>query len=234
MNTTIKAGAVAVASAAMLISPVLAANEGQIEGGNIYRIQNITQKVDYANPANAKACDLLEYRVRIHNPGPGNLEQVNVKASLPSGSATSNTSTITISSENADPQSTTATAVVNFADSENLSYVPGTTQLLDANTNVISNLPDGVTQGGVNIGEVGVSINNKRFVQFEAKVNCPTPVTPSVTPPATPSTPAALPQTGADELAALAGVGGTGAIGYGVMAYRRSKKALADKLLNRK
>lgn len=234
MNTTIKAGAVAVASAAMLISPVLASNEGQIEGGNIYRIQNITQKVDYANPATAKACDLVEYRVRIHNPGPGNLEQVNVKASLPSASATSNTSTITISSENADPKSTTATAVLNFADSENVSYVPGTTQLLDANTNVISNLPDGVTQGGVNIGEVGVSINNKRFVQFEAKVNCPTPVTPSVTPPATPGTPAALPQTGADELAALAGVGGTGAIGYGVMAYRRSKKALADKLLNRK
>jgi hypothetical protein len=34
-------------------------------------------------------------------------------------------------------------------------------------------LPDGVTTSGVSIGNVGVSINEKRFVQFQEKVNCP-------------------------------------------------------------
>jgi LPXTG-motif cell wall-anchored protein/uncharacterized repeat protein (TIGR01451 family) len=237
MKTQIKAGALAtMASAMLLAAPVMAtATAGQIEGGDIYRIKNLTQNVAFTDPAKANACDLVEYKVRIHNPGPDTLNGVNVKATLDSSVATSHSSEVTVTATNANPKTTTDTAGLNISSAEGISYVSGSTQLLDPNGAVLSNLPDGVlSANGVTIGDVGVSTQQIRYVQFEAKVNCPTPVTPSVTPPATPSTPAALPQTGADELAALAGVGGTGAIGYGVMAYRRSKKALADKLLNRK
>ena len=227
MKTRIKTTAVAllVPAAILISSPAIAANEGQIEGGNIYRIKNITQNIDFTDPQTANKCDVIQYKVRIHNPGPGALASVNVKASLNGAAATSNTSTVTVSSINADPASTSDTATVNFSSVHSLSYLTGSTQLLDANGVVISNLPDGITAAGVNIGNVGVSIDNKRFVQFSAKVDCP--VTPPVVTP-----PAALPQTGG-EAAGLAGVAGTGIVGYAAMAYRRSKRSLADALRNK-
>lgn len=57
---------------------------------------------------------------------------------------------------------------------------------------------------------------------------------PVVTPPAavTPEQPAALPDTGAE--LGLAGMAGTGTVAAATMAYRRSRKSLAESLLNRK
>jgi uncharacterized repeat protein (TIGR01451 family) len=148
---------------------------GQIEGGNIYRIKNITKNVDFTDPAVADACDVLMYKVRIHNPGPSPLTNVNVKATLPGGAATSHTSTATVTASDAMPASTSDSATVNLSSSQSLSYVGSSTELLDANDGFIKNLPDGVTSGGVSIGNVGVSINEKRFVQFKVKVSCPQP-----------------------------------------------------------
>lgn len=221
-----------VVPAVMIATPAIAASEGQIEGGNIYRVKNVTQNIDFTNPVNATSCDTVQYRVRIHNPGPGALSAVNVKATLPAGAATTNTSTVTISAVNADPASTSATATVNLSSALSIGYLGGSTQLLDQNGNFISNLPDGITAGGVNIGNVGVSTQEKRFVQFAAKVNCPS--TPPVTPPVTPGTPAAattLPDTGAE--AGLATMLGSGALGYAAVMYRRSRQRLAAKLARR-
>ena len=230
MLVNVKAAAVAVvASAAMVATPALAANQGQIEGGDIYRVKNVTQNRDFSDPQTAKACDVVQYKVRIHNPGPGSLSQVNVKATLPSNVATSNTSTVTVSSQSADPSSTSDNAVVNFTSgAQSEAYVAGSTQLLDANGNVIQNLSDGITAGGVNIGNVGVSIQQKRFVQFKAQVNCPAaPEQPGKGGPA-PEQPTALPETG--PAAGLAAIAGSGALGYAVREYRRSRKSLANKL----
>lgn len=166
-------------------NPALAASEGQIEGGNIYRVKNVTKNVDFTDPANADADNVLQYKVRIHDPGPGALTDVRVKVDLPNGSATSNVSTVTVSAINASPSSTTDTATVNLSSAQTVSYQSGTTQLLDANNNVISTLPDGITQGGVSIGNVGVSIDNKRFVQFQAKVGHSAPITFTATATAT-------------------------------------------------
>jgi len=166
------------AIAAILMVPLagraLADSEGQIDGGNVnYKIKNITQNVNYANPASANACDLLEYKALIYNPGPGSIYEVNVVTTLPSGVATSNTATMTASSENADPASTTFSTTLNLTSAQSVAYVNGTAQLLDSNNNLIKNLPDGITQGGVNIGTVGPSV--AEFVQFEVKVSCPAP-----------------------------------------------------------
>jgi len=155
-------------------STVYATAAGQIEGGDIYRIKNLTKNVDFTDPAQADACNELMYKVRIHNPGPSPVTEVNVRATLPGGSATSHTSTVTIFSPTAFPHTTTDTATLNLSSSQSLSYVSGSTQLLDAHNGFISNLPDGITSGsGVSIGTVGVSIEQKRFVQFKVKVNCP-------------------------------------------------------------
>jgi hypothetical protein len=207
-------------------SPVLAAGEGQIEGGNIYRVKNVTKNTDFVDPASADACDTLQYWVRIHNPGPGFLSDVKLKATLPSGAATSNTSTMTISAINADPESTSDTATVNVSSSQAFTYESGSTQLLGASGEFLQTLPDGITQGGVSIGNVGVSLGEKRFVLFKVKVNCPTtPVTPAPVKPvaaAKGAAPAKLPSTGPGAVASLfAGTSIAGAAGHYLITRRR-------------
>jgi hypothetical protein len=158
----------------------MAYSDGQIEGGDIYRISNLTDGTAYTSSATAKACDLLEYRVRLYNPGSATLTAVHVEANISTEQTTSFTSTITASSPDADPGSTSAFATVNLSSAQTLNYVPGTTQLLDQNDNPIQTLSDGITISGtgVNIGNIGPSVIE--YVQFQEKVSCPTPV---VTPP---------------------------------------------------
>jgi hypothetical protein len=159
--------------------PAHAANQGQIASGDIYRSKNVTKGSDFSNTTTADACESLQYKVRLHNPGPGIVHQVHVAATLPAGAATSNTSTVTITAADADPATVSDSTVVNLSSSQSIAYTSGTTQLLDANNNILKSLPDGITQGGVDIGDVGVSLNEIRFVQFMAKVSCPAPAQPA-------------------------------------------------------
>jgi hypothetical protein len=169
------------AAMALIAIPVMlfatqafAVSEGQINGGNVnYKIKNLTQNTAYTNPASANACDELEYTALLYNPGPSALNDVTVVATLPIAVATSNTSTMTASSENADPTSTSFSATLNLSSAQSVSYVNGTAQLLNSSTGLIENLPDGITQGGVNIGDLGPSVTE--FVQFEVQVSCPKP-----------------------------------------------------------
>jgi len=149
-----------------------------------------------------------------------------------------------------------------------MTYVPGSTLLVDTNTSSSGQaLPDGITTGGVTIdnlapggGELvyfklqlannipcgnhpleNVGIVKAQGIQevynvatTTVNVTCQTPPTTPVTPttpttPVTPVTPTTtLPQTGAE--GALAGMTGTGVLGYTVQAYRKSKRSLADAL----
>lgn len=169
-------------AATMLVLPfmalsgsVSAVGEGGVEGGEIYRVRNVTAGGDFTDPVGANKCETLQYKVRIHNPGPSPISNVNVKVDLPSAASTRNVSTAVISASDAYPTSTSDTATVNLSSSLKISYVSGSTQLLDANNGVISSLPDGITSSGsgVNIGNVGVSTQQKRYVQFSAKTECP-------------------------------------------------------------
>jgi uncharacterized repeat protein (TIGR01451 family) len=214
--------AIRLATAALLVVPALAftasvqaqsSDEGQIEGGNIYRIKNVTKNVDFTDPANADACDVVQYKVRIHNPGPSPLTDVRVRATLPGGVANSHISTVTVSAINANPRSTSDTATLNLSSAQSLSYETGSTQLLGANGEFMRTLPDGITQGGVGIGNVGVSINEKRFVQFKVKVSCPEVPQPQVKG-------KVLPVTGPASVAGLF-VGASALAGVGHYVYRR-------------
>jgi uncharacterized repeat protein (TIGR01451 family) len=216
MKKVITSAVVALAAPAVIVGTAYAAPAGQIEGGDIYRVKNITKNVDFTDPAKADKCDTVQYRVRIHNPGPDALTGVRVKATLPTAASTSHSSTVTVSAANANPATTTDTAGVNLSTSAGIKYVAGTTELLDANGAKLQTLPDTITAEGVTFDSVGVSVNQKRFVQFQAKVDCPTPVTPPVTPaPVVKQTPAELPKTGpADTAAIVAGVSILGTLLY--------------------
>jgi uncharacterized repeat protein (TIGR01451 family) len=228
---------------AVLTGPVSAAAVGQIEGGDIYRVRNVTKNTDFTDPASADLCETVQFKVRIHNPGPDTLNNVKVKATLDSSTATSHSSKVTITADNANPSTTTDTAGVNLSKAGTISYVAGSTELLDAHNSKLNNLPDGIIGDGVgvNIGKVGVSTEQKRFVQFQAKINCPQPpetcktnpklcppVTPPVTPPTTttttPQTPAptTLVNTGPGETAAVVAVATiAGTLGYRKLLSRR-------------
>lgn len=219
-------------AAAAAVLPVLAlgvasaAPAGQIEGGDIYRVRNVTKNTAFTDPATADKCEVVQFRVRIHNPGPDALTGVKVKATLNTEVATSHSSMVTVSADNANPESTTDTAGVNLSSAQGMSYVAGSTELLDANGSKMQNLSDGILGGGVDVPNgVGVSTEQKRFVQFEAKVDCPT-TPPPVTPPSTPQTPPAAPtqlvNTGPGSAAAIfGGVTAAGALAYRLVLGRR-------------
>lgn len=172
--TTLVAGAFALS--AIALSPVSAAETptGQIEGGNIYRAANVTKGGEFVDPTNATCGETVQFRVRIHNVGAYALENVKVQATLPSAAATSHSSKVTVSASNGN--TVTDTAGVTLDKEATLAYVAGSTELLDANQNKLANLADGIVGGGVTLADkVGVSTQQKRSVQFKAKVSCPTP-----------------------------------------------------------
>ncbi len=231
MNVKVKtAVATAMTAAALVAAPVAATSPGQLAGGvNVFKVKDVTQNGAYSTSLSTPACgDEIEYSVYLHNMDYGSLSNVTVRAALGSNS------TVNVTTDLGGVSGTSGAVTVALGANQSLAYENGSTELFNGSGNLISNLPDGVTAGGVNIGTIDGSTTE--FVNFKAKVNCPvTPETPTPTPTPTPApAPTTLPQTGADGLAGLAGIGGTGAIGYGVMAYRRSKQALADKLRNRK
>ncbi len=228
---------------------VSATSGGQIEGGNFYRAKNVTKSGNYGDPITADKCETVQFLVQIHNPGPDPIEGVRVKATLPATAQDPISSVATISATNANPTSQTDSASINLPSPLKIGYVSGSTKLLDHNAAVIQGLPDGIVGGGVSIPSgVGVSLQQIRYVQFQAKLECPqppkeecpegttgtppnceTPTTPTT--PETPSTPAAptsLPATGPEALAS--GVIGSGALGYGVRRWLMSRHALRNAL----
>jgi uncharacterized repeat protein (TIGR01451 family) len=216
-------------AASALIVPVVfagsvsALNAGQIEQGDIYRVRNVTQNGQFTDPASANVCETVQFKVRIHNPGPDPLTGVTVKATLNTESSASHSSVATISADNANPASVSDTAGVNLTKAAGMSYVNDSTQLLDPNGTVITKLPNTILTTGVSIPNgVGVSTEQRRYVQFEAKVDCPKPpVTPPVTPPTPPATTktttTTLPNTGPGSVIAIA----AGATILGTAFYRR-------------
>lgn len=164
-----------VAVVALGTGQAMAFTDGQINGGDIYRTEDLTQNTGFSDTTAAQSCDLLEYRVRLYNPGSATVNNVNVQADVSNAALTSNESTIQITSSNGDPSTTFGFTTVTFSTAQTLSYVNGTTQLLNQNNNLIENLTDGITIGGtgVNVGSVGPSVTE--YVQFQEKVSCQSP-----------------------------------------------------------
>ncbi len=164
------------AAAIMALSGTAGAiGEGQIAGGDIYRSKNFTKNGEFSDTTFADKCETVQYKIRLHNPGPTSVTNVNVKVNLPNTVDTTNVSTATITSQNSQPSTVSDTTTVKLSTAQKIDYLSGSTELLDTYSKHIANLPDGILGGGVNIGTVGVSLNEIKFVQFKAKVDCPKP-----------------------------------------------------------
>lgn len=223
------AAAVSVLPIFVALTPLAhATGYGQIEQGDIYRVKDITTNSAFADNISATCGDTVAFRVRIHNGGPETLTNIKVSATLNGTSSTSHGSQVSLSADNnIDNMTVTANAGVNTAQATTAAYVSGSTQLLDysitpGGESVLKNLPDGILDGGINIGSIGPLTADTEEVQFQAKVSCPTPpVTPPVTPPQVLKT-ATLPNTGPGDVVELfAGVSAIGATGHYIVSRRR-------------
>lgn len=148
---------------------------GQLGSGDIYRVRNLSDnQTDFVKTANADLCETVQFKARVHNAGPKVLTNVKVKVALPSGTGTNLSSTVTVTADNnREDAVATGSANVVLSNSGSMNYVSGSAELLDNNGGTIKSLSDSVVTNGVNIGDVAVSLNNMRFVQLKAKINCP-------------------------------------------------------------
>jgi hypothetical protein len=163
----------------LVATPVFAASVGRINSGNIYTVKNITQGTAYTDPVSATCGNTVGFRGYLHNPGNDPLQNVVVKTTLDSGKSNTFTSNLTVSADNANPNNVTDTATVNLDRAANLQYVAGSAELQDANGAKLRSLGDDLFSSGVNIGTVGVSTQQVRYVKFSAQVVCdPTPPQP--------------------------------------------------------
>lgn len=176
-------------AAALAVIPVLAFTTvsagaiGQVGAGDIYRVRNVTTNGEFANTTTATCNQEVQFRVRIHNSGPDTITNVKVKATLYGQDTTNHGSEVTVSADNLiNGDAVTDVAGVTTDKSASISYVTGSTQLLGyAETGpspVLRGLPDGIVEGGVNIGSVEPLTPATRSVQFKAKFNCDTPEPP--------------------------------------------------------
>ncbi len=177
-----------------LSGSAFAGSPGQLAGGDNYQVKNLTQSGKYANTISATCNDEVQYSMQLSNTQFGSLKNVTLKATLPSEGGLS---TATATTDLGGNSGTSDSVTVNLSNGSTQSLENGTTVLYDGHGQVIKTLPDSVTSSGVNIGTLIGSTTE--FVNFKAKVNCPTtpPVTPPTTTPGTPAAPTQLVNTGA-------------------------------------
>jgi hypothetical protein len=167
-------------AAALAVVPVLAVSgsafagsPGQLAGGDNYLVKNLTQKGAYANTISATCNDEVQYSMQLSNTQFGGLNNVILKATLPSAGGVS---TATATTDLGGTSGTSDTVTVSLGSGQTQSLENGTTVLYDGSGNAIKTLPDTITSG-VNIGTLNGSTTE--FVNFKAKVSCPV-VTPPV------------------------------------------------------
>lgn len=145
--------------------PAFADSPGQLgDGPDLYQVRNVTQNGGYGSSVTAACNETVKFSIKLSNVEFGLLTNVTVRAPL--------NGTMTASATNAAGQNTSVSGnvTVNVPANGTLAYVAGSTVNLDVNGNLIRNLPDGITTGGVNKGNLNGS--TREFVQFQAKVNC--------------------------------------------------------------
>lgn len=220
----------------------------------------ITTNGGFSDKVQVRNGQIIKVRMYVHNNADPKLGQngstiarnVKVLLDLPKGQAKTSFDLLgAIAADNTNPRRIDDTVTLAGDRPFTVSYVPGSAKFEhrpDGVNFVTVPVSDSIVNGSASIGDIKACFEFAGFVTANVKVTMPEapkppvtpptpvppktpPVTPPVAPPVTPEAPVQpLPETGA---AGLVGLAGTGALGYAVVAYRRSKQALADKLLGR-
>jgi len=166
------AAIMALLSSFVATASVFATSAGQLAGGpDIYQARNVTKNTAYGSTVAVACNETVKYSFKLSNTEYGLLSNVTVKASLAGGSATATATNA------ANETVSTSGTVITTLEKNSLSYVAGSTKLYDVNGGLIKDLADGITDNGVNTGNLNGS--TRAFVQFEAKLKCDVPETPA-------------------------------------------------------
>lgn len=208
----------------------------------------------YSDSVKLVAGQDYEVQAYVHNnadpalvDGPDNYNAKNTtfKVTLPSTVNGSAALTGYISASNATPGTVYDDVTLTSDSAVNVALAgPATFTNSQLNNVTLGNITSGALLGFRQIdGVFPGCFEFAGYVHFKIHVAAPGHGQPPITPasvsvpkptPAPAPAPAALPSTGASEFAGLAGLAGTGAMGYTLMQYRKGRKALAEKLLHRK
>ncbi|MFC1656664.1 hypothetical protein ACFL14_01705 [Patescibacteria group bacterium] len=119
-----------------------------------FRGANHTQgEKDWHNPVQAKLGDVINWNIYLHNGVEGTTaHNVKARVELPENQDTNHTLQVNIQSDDTNMFSDSAELI---ADQElKLNYVSGSTELWDRNGHKVKDLPDGIVDGGINIGDI--------------------------------------------------------------------------------
>jgi hypothetical protein len=158
-------------AALVLIAPAmsLAGLSPVLDSVNLYQISNVSDSATWGKTAKADPGETLTFMIHVHNGVyDTTLNNVRVRAYLPAGEVTSYTSRAIVSADNAAAVS----GDVNFTLSNlaKLEYVTGSTKLYNHDNQLVGSLPDGVTAGGVSVGNINGCWEFEKWVIFKAKV----------------------------------------------------------------
>jgi hypothetical protein len=150
-------------------APVFAASAGQLGGGDNYVAKNLTKGGAYGDNTAAACNETVQYSMQLTNTQFGALNNVTLKASLPSQGGVS---TATATTDLGGTTGTSDTTTVTLGSGVSQSLVSGTTVLYDDAGHSIKTLSDTVNTTGVNIGTLNGSTTE--YVNFQVKMTCET------------------------------------------------------------
>lgn len=168
MKKLVIAAAFTVASVLGFVSPVFADSPGQLSNAPTnYEVKNVTKGGAYGQSTSATCNETVKYSVLLANSDFGQLKNLTVKANLGNGAISASATNVVSATT-----SVSGNVKVNL-EKGNLVYVPGSTVRISSDGATRTALADGVTTNGVNAGDLAGS--TQTFVQFQTKVDCPTP-----------------------------------------------------------
>ena len=142
-----------------------------VEGGDIYRVRNLTRGTDSSDSVVGGAGDTLAFGVRISDHGPcAPLQDVTVQLVFGATRRGRNVSSAIVRASNASPSSTSETATVVLPGVSTLTYVKGSAAVSTVYGEQKERLGNELVSRGVTIGEVGLNLADTRIVTFEMQV----------------------------------------------------------------
>ncbi len=146
---------------------------GQIEQGNIVRA-SLTGAPggSYRDPLVAPAGSVIAVGMRLSNGGPDEIKAARVKAEIPPISGDALAVTMNAASAEANPSPIADTVGLDVADRSAVCprYVPGSSIERTLSGEVLRSLPDGITEGGVTVGPIGVPLEDTRTIVFKLRL----------------------------------------------------------------
>jgi uncharacterized repeat protein (TIGR01451 family) len=142
-------------------------------------VGNSTQGTDWDDPISAQTGDVVAFQVFYHNGVENTIARnTRIRVDLPQEATSTLVSQAYLWADNAAV--VTDSGTINVNQSQTIEYLPGTTKWYPNRSQTPTSLPDGITENGVNIGDIMGCWPYSGFVVFQAKLkDAPAPPAPN-------------------------------------------------------